>query len=754
MLGYTGFALSSKVLDEVSVPIGTFPFSTRPQQSSMVFDYVHSSLFTRPEHDEPKDLEGNISFTSFNFADDATKAISGGKKRKRAVRAKIDHSSSLNKPRMTKKEKFPPPTIHSSPMKLLDSDIDGVSTLKEMVKLLTSLKEEHVDNGVTLKMKPYDKFRLSPILSHTAPSLAVTPPHETTVIKQSPGASRELCVLHSSEKEQPLESLNAPQIPQLLRIDDENDTADSLKLFHDLLGSNRTTAHNHVLETDEQLQLKTVESLSTTSQDTMPTLPTETSCQLAEPDKMATGHLVHDLLGNSDRIRNERSLYNNKVELHSTKLPVDARNSPVAQSVVNQAGNFFHVLLGNQQPRDDLASQPVQAHKKIGSVAKELPHVQLLPDAGTCGEISTKLAHDLLKNNSQAHGDGAPEIGQQDARAGPASVANTSSTETLFLENNHVLMNLEKPSRMDQHKFSHALFAKQNVQSVSETPNVESSGESYENVVWIPNDPKEIILKNTEVELAWLCEESMYCLNREEISWEFVWEYASPALKVEMRKLQSDRGCDLRYLVRHVDPLVPRRFETKRQEIRRSLRSGFRRPVMSQVVAEMRLRGRQGKLNLVSTRMSSALATSIPAKKKKAEKKLPSSLPPRPIETKVLSALEEEIAWLGEESFLLDPWQEGFDFDYIRQHASPNLLDFLAKTISSDFNRRWLPRVVRLHDPYVRSEFERKREEIRESLRAGFRRQQTRDFLPLNEVPLPIQVRVRQSYLSAFRNQP
>jgi hypothetical protein len=48
------------------------------------------------------------------------------------------------------------------------------------------------------------------------------------------------------------------------------------------------------------------------------------------------------------------------------------------------------------------------------------------------------------------------------------------------------------------------------------------------------------VLNEVELELNWLGEESMYCLSCPEFQFDFIHEYASPALKVELRKLYQD----------------------------------------------------------------------------------------------------------------------------------------------------------------------------------------------------------------------
>jgi hypothetical protein len=89
-----------------------------------------------------------------------------------------------------------------------------------------------------------------------------------------------------------------------------------------------------------------------------------------------------------------------------------------------------------------------------------------------------------------------------------------------------------------------------------------------------------------------LGEESMYCLSCREFQFDFIYEYASPALKVEVRKLYRDDQSEtkkLKQIVRMDDWLVSRRFDFVRKDIRMMLGRGFRRQRMGTVIAELRL---------------------------------------------------------------------------------------------------------------------------------------------------------------------
>jgi len=100
------------------------------------------------------------------------------------------------------------------------------------------------------------------------------------------------------------------------------------------------------------------------------------------------------------------------------------------------------------------------------------------------------------------------------------------------------------------------------------------------------------ILNPVELELLWLGEESMFCLSVTEYQFDFIYEYASSALKVELRKLSQDDSetKKLRQIVR-IDEcwLVAKRVDFVRKEVQKLLCGGFRRAYIGLVIAELRL---------------------------------------------------------------------------------------------------------------------------------------------------------------------
>jgi hypothetical protein len=67
----------------------------------------------------------------------------------------------------------------------------------------------------------------------------------------------------------------------------------------------------------------------------------------------------------------------------------------------------------------------------------------------------------------------------------------------------------------------------------------------------------------------------VFCLPCSEFQFDFIYEYASPALKVDLRKLypvdQSETE-QVKHIVRMKDGLVSQRFDFVRKDIRRMLR--------------------------------------------------------------------------------------------------------------------------------------------------------------------------------------
>ncbi|KAL7473035.1 hypothetical protein ACHAXS_013414 [Conticribra weissflogii] len=112
---------------------------------------------------------------------------------------------------------------------------------------------------------------------------------------------------------------------------------------------------------------------------------------------------------------------------------------------------------------------------------------------------------------------------------------------------------------------------------------------------------------------------------------------------------------------------------------------------------------------------------------------------PKPIaEKSILTAEEEEIAWLREEYEIETGGLKGFDWEYIEEFASPILLDTMTKkgvTLSKFPTKPGvskLLKMVRLKDPDVEKAFWQKRIDVRHAIvKRGFRRNLLSKKLPV-----------------------
>jgi hypothetical protein len=112
---------------------------------------------------------------------------------------------------------------------------------------------------------------------------------------------------------------------------------------------------------------------------------------------------------------------------------------------------------------------------------------------------------------------------------------------------------------------------------------------------WYPMDPTELILNPTEIELAWLLEETIYCTRKKKISWTFISELASPTLQTQLHQLlkpgvesaKEDEG-KLSKLVRMHYPVVQKRFAAVRIDVRKRLLLQEFRPAVRVIVPQLR----------------------------------------------------------------------------------------------------------------------------------------------------------------------
>ena len=143
----------------------------------------------------------------------------------------------------------------------------------------------------------------------------------------------------------------------------------------------------------------------------------------------------------------------------------------------------------------------------------------------------------------------------------------------------------------------------------------EESGESTVNY-WYPIE-EEMILNPTEIEMAWLLEETLYCTRKKEVNWVFIFKFASPTLREQLLKLPSPdddaaEGDDrdesdkkrLGSVVRMSFGMVEKRFAEVRRDIRKRLILRETRPAMRKIVPS--LRRATHPLNVKRRRMASS----------------------------------------------------------------------------------------------------------------------------------------------------
>lgn len=150
-------------------------------------------------------------------------------------------------------------------------------------------------------------------------------------------------------------------------------------------------------------------------------------------------------------------------------------------------------------------------------------------------------------------------------------------------------------------------------------------------VTSIPEDPlvrSDSILNSVELELAWLCEESMYCCGCTDMQWDFIYQYASETLKMQLRKYsQWEQSKLLQSIIRMNDIVVSERWGYAREQIRLALGQGVRRPLMAHVIATVRLQGRDQKTTRRFPSLDSSVVASVAAVNEAAAELLLTSKP-------------------------------------------------------------------------------------------------------------------------------
>lgn len=167
-----------------------------------------------------------------------------------------------------------------------------------------------------------------------------------------------------------------------------------------------------------------------------------------------------------------------------------------------------------------------------------------------------------------------------------------SSTTKQISETSHVLFQVQQPPSKHADLSGSVIsnsprvpsHPKTNIKLIHDGP----SAASQNHTSWVPSDLEEVILTTLECEVAWLVEECRYCLRNREVNWRFMWKYASPALQVELRRMEAGKE-SLKSLIRLEESIVNERFKTLCKDIRRKLlKDNYRRPKMEQAILKER----------------------------------------------------------------------------------------------------------------------------------------------------------------------
>lgn len=153
----------------------------------------------------------------------------------------------------------------------------------------------------------------------------------------------------------------------------------------------------------------------------------------------------------------------------------------------------------------------------------------------------------------------------------------------------HALLDLENKKSQKRSKCDGGNFVNASLCYVSDSMSTTSiCTDPNDPHYWYPVDTKEIILNHLEIETAWLVEESMYCSRSATVDWAFVMKYASPALKVALRRQTTGNDDDetLRTLLH--SEIAAKRFDVFRRIVRRKLVKNVCRQRMLDVVPRLR----------------------------------------------------------------------------------------------------------------------------------------------------------------------
>lgn len=210
-----------------------------------------------------------------------------------------------------------------------------------------------------------------------------------------------------------------------------------------------------------------------------------------------------------------------------------------------------------------------------------------------------------------------------------------------------------------------------------------------------------------EEEVAWLGEESMVATKNKTFDWTFIRTHASSELKqmIEEKELfTKHKHQKLQYCCPRIqNKKVKRNFESKREQIRKKLASGYRRKQTKKVLSSS--------TNETDDEMNDGLGTVG------LNLWQDTTMP-----TLELTAAEEDLAWLLEEQAHYGKNVGGVDWDYVLAHASPELKIVIeAKKVREAKKSEKFDLLLR-STPGIKEAFEMKRGDIRKKLADGYRR--------------------------------
>jgi uncharacterized protein YerC len=184
--------------------------------------------------------------------------------------------------------------------------------------------------------------------------------------------------------------------------------------------------------------------------------------------------------------------------------------------------------------------------------------------------------------NSLSHADllvaGPPENDCLVAANKPANSRQAGSQLETAVSNENLRLNpvAAEPRQHRHNAFTHALLLGEGStgNDVQAPPGKAASAPPGIQQTPTPQDEvfqSDDILNKVEMELIWLGEESMYCLVCPEFQFDYIYESASPVLKVELRKISRDDQSEmgkLKQIVRMDNWRVSRHFDFTRKDIR------------------------------------------------------------------------------------------------------------------------------------------------------------------------------------------